>query len=134
MLSGAVRHRGAGPAVPKMLLMAIAYRLQETSFGGLKPATRKRLQRIAQGSESAGEGPRSLKPGTTLVRQWHGETYELWVLETGYAWRGEMRHRGIMGSRLASIVSRPCQGVLTANQFLTLGVHRGHRSTPIPRR
>lgn len=30
----------------------------------------------------------SFKPGTRLIREWHGETYEVTVLEKGFAWRG----------------------------------------------
>jgi Protein of unknown function (DUF2924) len=36
----------------------------------------------------AGKSPYH-RPGTCLVREWQGETYEVTVLESGYRWQGE---------------------------------------------
>lgn len=94
-------HYGAAP--PKrvgrdLLIRAVAYRLQERALGGLKPVTKRRLKRLSEELRTKGEvsttaGP-AVKPGTRLIREWHGTTYEVWVLEEGYLWRGE-RHRSL---------------------------------------
>src|SRR5579883_3388696 len=70
-----------------LLIRAIAYRLQENAFGGLKPETRRALQRIAD-NVAAGKAPstapsRKLKPGSRLLREWHGVTHEVIVLANG---------------------------------------------------
>jgi hypothetical protein len=57
------------------LVRAIAYGLQEQTFGGLKPATRRLLARIA--GEAATNLPKRRKirkaaTGTILVREWQG--------------------------------------------------------------
>jgi hypothetical protein len=50
----------------RLLELAVAYRLQEKAFGGLKPAIRKEL---FNGQASAGK---KLSSGSVLVREWHG--------------------------------------------------------------
>jgi hypothetical protein len=70
-----------------LLLRAVAYRLQERALGGLKPSTRRLLERL--GTE-AGSGqplrrtiPSTLSAGTILMREWQGVTHEVTVLEQG---------------------------------------------------
>lgn len=69
------------------LAHAVAYRLQEKALGGLKPAARRFL-------ENADSASKHLvlsvcpKPGTRLLREWHGETYEVSVLEDGIYFEG----------------------------------------------
>lgn len=80
----------------RLLIRALAYRLQERAFGGLKPATRRLL---LQTSADAPEGRparscRSVRPGTLLVREWHGASHRVTVLEDGCAWRGR-RYRSL---------------------------------------
>ena len=72
----------------QLLVRSIAYRLQEQAFGGLKPATRKRLLAIAAGADSLQTTAPPIKPGTRLIRDWHGETHEVMVFDKGYHWRG----------------------------------------------
>lgn len=55
---------------------------------------RKLRQRLIRELEQAlGErtkrGVVPYRPGTRIVREWHGQTYEVIVLDSGYAWRGE---------------------------------------------
>src|ERR1017187_7615484 len=54
------------------LIRAIAYRLQERAFGGLKPSTRRLLARVAEESatESSPKKPqlRKAQSGTMLIR------------------------------------------------------------------
>jgi hypothetical protein len=59
-----------------LLVRGIAYKLQERAYGG--PALRKLEQAAADpGSRSAAKPapPISLRPGTRLVREWHGVTH-----------------------------------------------------------
>ena len=86
------REFGADP--PKrisrqMLSRALAYRLQERAFGGLKPSVRKRLSAIAAGAGHAPPLAIRIKPGTRLIRDWHGQTHEVMVFDKGFHWRGE---------------------------------------------
>lgn len=71
---------------------AIAYRLQEQEHGGLKPATKRYLQRVAK-ELSAGKQAKApthtIKPGTRLIREWHGKTYEVIIIPEGVLLNGE---------------------------------------------
>jgi hypothetical protein len=75
-----------------LLLRALAYRVQEQVEGGLSKATRRRLARLAggNGADTNPGPPPALrpKPGTRLVREWHGEVHQVTVLETGFEHRG----------------------------------------------
>lgn len=76
----------------KFLLGAVAYRIQENAFGGLKPSTKRRLEKVAA-DLAAGKpinqlGPK-IKPGTRLLREWSGRVHEVIVLETAVQYRGE---------------------------------------------
>lgn len=55
-----------------VLLRAISYRIQERALGGIKPATQRLLDRIAEGrSEGAlKRTPASAGAGTVLIRRW----------------------------------------------------------------
>lgn len=63
----------------ELLKLAIAYRLQERVYGGLKPATLRELRRI-----SGSAGNPKLKAGTRLVRSWHGRTVSVLVTDDGF--------------------------------------------------
>jgi hypothetical protein len=90
------------------LRRAIAYRLQETLYGGLKTSTKKELRRIAEAarlnrSHSGGRRPKGgsdvvaallprrkvLSAGTRLLREWNGTTEVVDVLDIGFGWRGK---------------------------------------------
>ena len=92
-----------------LLVLAIAWKLQEKVHGGLTSAQRRKLAGIAEelkkgGDLSAGPAIR-LKPGLRLVREWRGETHTVLVLEEGFEWNGECRRslsaiaREITGTR-----------------------------------
>ena len=58
-----------------LLRRAIAYRLQERACGGLKPFTRRLLQRIARDARprsSSATTTRKLSAGAVLIREWQG--------------------------------------------------------------
>lgn len=74
-----------------LLERGIAYHLQSRRLGGLKPETRRSLVAIAAGVEAelnVAVTP-SLKPGTRLVREWHGKTYQVNVTDNGFEWGGD---------------------------------------------
>ena len=63
----------------KFLARAVAYQMQVKALGGLPDAAKARLREIAAAAsdgtfDAATAGPR-IKPGTKLVRTWHGETH-----------------------------------------------------------
>lgn len=74
-----------------LLLLSLAYRVQERAFGGLRETTRKKLLKIATDLERdpnclEPKGPR-IKPGTRLVKEWKGEVHEVTVQPDGYTYR-----------------------------------------------
>jgi len=73
-----------------VLVNAISYRIQEKALGGVKPATQRLLDRIAEGRSEIGlERTANLRTsaGTVLVRQWRGVTHRVVVLEDGVMFR-----------------------------------------------
>ena len=76
----------------ELLLRAVAYRMQEVVLGGLRPQRQRQLRQFAHQLNDSPEGrlrPRpELKPGTRLVREWQGRTYEVLVLDDGLSWQG----------------------------------------------
>jgi len=75
------------------LTRAIAYRLQEKAFAGLKPSTRRVLAELAldgvNESSLAAEPSRIVRPGAVLVREWRGISHQVSVLEKGFCFRGK---------------------------------------------
>lgn len=72
-----------------LLERAAAHRIQIRRFGGLKSETRKSLLMIACGADcNIQHSSVSLKPGTRLLREWHGRPYQVNVTETGFDWDG----------------------------------------------
>ena len=76
----------------ELLLRAVAYRMQEVASGGLRPERQRQLRQFAEQLRESGEGRirarPELKPGTRLVRDWQGRTYEVLVLDDGFSWQG----------------------------------------------
>ena len=76
-----------------MMMRAIAHRLQEIGHGGLSKATLRRLTALTAEFETAGavappSGPR-LRPGSRLVREWHGRTHTVCVTDDGFEFQGK---------------------------------------------
>ena len=73
-------------------MRAVAHRIQELALGGLRPEPRRQLLRIAQQLKQTGEATirarPELKPGTRLMREWHGRTYDVLVLDDSFSWQG----------------------------------------------
>jgi hypothetical protein len=82
----------------ELLVRAVAFRMQEVALGGLRPGRQRQLRQIAQQFKQTGAAntpPRpELKPGTRLVREWQGRTYEVLVLDDGFSWQ-DTHHRSL---------------------------------------
>src|SRR5262249_57348129 len=63
----------------------IAYRLQERAFGGLDRESLRFLDGLAR---HGGSPRRRLKPGTVLVRDYHGQRHTVTVVSDGFDWQG----------------------------------------------
>lgn len=78
----------------KLLRLAIIYRIKEKLNGGLNPTIRKYLFQLAKANNKAVQlklPVRSiLKPGSHLIRQWRGETYQVQIVENGYEYEGNV--------------------------------------------
>ncbi len=89
--------RAGGRPAPKrasrdLLLRLVAYHLQEQTEGGLSKATRRRLAKLGglngQDSQPPASPTPRLKPGCRLIREWHGVTHSVIVLDRGFDYRG----------------------------------------------
>jgi len=91
-----------------LLLLAVAWKIQEQAYGGLGAATRRRLAALARTLERDGDVTRNrvarLRPGARLVRDWRGETHTVIVHDDGFEWRGK-RWRSL------SLIARVITGV-----------------------
>ncbi len=91
-----------------LLSRGVTYKLQERSLGGLSKSTARKLEQA--GAEPPGNGatkpapPMALKPGTRLVREWHGVTHTVLVHADRVEWRGQ-RYRSL------SVIAREITGV-----------------------
>ena len=85
-------YRSPPPSLSRDLLVrALAYRIQELAEGGLSRSTLRKLGAdVVQ--ESGGSGSRNveldLRPGTRLVREWHGRTHTVLVTQSGFDYAG----------------------------------------------
>lgn len=69
---------------------ALAHHDQCRSNGGLPPATRRALRRIAEGQPVAACSNGIARPGAHLVREWNGRTYHVEVTKEGYRLDGRV--------------------------------------------
>jgi hypothetical protein len=76
------------PALTKDLIARfICWHIQEQALGGLHPDTAKLLAVLGRGNKPGGNGPRRLKPGTVLVREYQGKRHTVTVVPGGFVWR-----------------------------------------------
>lgn len=89
-----------------LLLRGVAQWMQERAHGGLSTGLKRRLDAFAAELDTKGVsefGPSAvLKPGTRLVREWHGRAHAVIVLENGFQYDGE-RYRSL--TRIASLIT-----------------------------
>jgi Protein of unknown function (DUF2924) len=79
------------------LISRLAYRIQELAYGGLKPATRARLDALADALDSKAARQRVVNGpvvGTQLIREWRGVEQRVTVLADGFEWEGR-RYRSL---------------------------------------
>ena len=78
----------------KYLESRLAYRIQELTFGGLKPETVRRLEQLGEQLDGGNVVTRRIrtdrKPmaGTRLIRDYQGTEQVVTVLQDGFEWQG----------------------------------------------
>lgn len=74
-----------------LLHRALSFRLQEKAYGGQSAVLKRRLRLMAEELRQTGsievKGATSVKPGTRLIREWHGTVHEVTVVDDGYVYR-----------------------------------------------
>lgn len=107
---------------------ALAYEAQVKAHGGISPAVRRALERVLKGDRKPNERGRDdsspsspvrrppvLRPGTHLVREWNGRSYQVEVLEDGFRMDGR-EYRSL------SAISRKITGAhWSGPRFFALG-------------
>ncbi|WP_170478241.1 DUF2924 domain-containing protein [Ruegeria arenilitoris] len=71
---------------PQFMKRVLIWEHQNRELGGLSVRTERRLQNIALGKAP----PTALKPGSHLVREWNGRTYQVEVVDGGFLMDGKM--------------------------------------------
>ena len=73
----------------------LAYRIQELAYGGLRPETIRRLERLGEELDGGDRKKRSLRAdrdrpitGTRLLREWQGVEQIVTVTADGFEWQG----------------------------------------------
>lgn len=75
-----------------LLIRSILYKLQERALGGLSKSILRKLSQtgIETATGKRGSVPSiALKPGTRLVREWHGTTHTVVIHADGVEWKGQ---------------------------------------------
>jgi hypothetical protein len=80
------------PALSRSYLISrLGYRVQELAFGGLKPATRAKLDALADALDPKAARKRVTNGpvvGSQLIRTWRGTEHKVTVLADGFEWEG----------------------------------------------
>ena len=72
----------------------LAYRIQELAYGGLKPETIRRLERLGEDLDGGEKKKRGMRAdampitGTRLLREWQGVEHFVTVTTDGFEWQG----------------------------------------------
>ncbi|UEM15452.1 DUF2924 domain-containing protein [Bradyrhizobium barranii subsp. barranii] len=78
---------------PDLLRRSIAHTIQEKSYGGLPPLTRRLLDQLVKTALARPNGrlelPRRIKPGSELVRTWNRRIYRVTVMADGFTFEGK---------------------------------------------
>ncbi|MDP2356919.1 MAG: DUF2924 domain-containing protein [Beijerinckiaceae bacterium] len=84
----------APPYNRRFLESRLAYRIQELTYGGLKPATIERLEALGEQLDGGNIVLRRTRAderpivGTRLIREWQGVEQTVTVLNDRYEWQG----------------------------------------------
>ena len=90
----------------------LAYRIQELTYGGLKPETIRRLERLGEelyGGDRKKRGTRVDRnrpiTGTRLIREWQGVEQIIIVTQSGFEWQGLLHdaHAKLVGLGAAAV-------------------------------
>lgn len=75
-----------------LMIRAIAHKMQEQAFGGLKGPVKRKLksmmETIGAGKRTGVAGAAVLKPGMRLMREWRGQRYDVHILDNGFEFQG----------------------------------------------
>ena len=89
-----------------LLVRSIAWKLQAAKHGDFTSDILRKLDRLSQQLDRSGdldmERETRLKPGTKLLREWHGKTINVLVLEDGYVFE-DRRYASL--SHIASAIT-----------------------------
>lgn len=69
---------------PQFMRRVLIWEAQTRVLGGVSAKTTRRLRQIASGKAT----PVHARPGSHLVREWNGRTYQVEVIEGGYVMDG----------------------------------------------
>jgi hypothetical protein len=78
----------------RFLESRLAYRIQELAYGGLRPETVRRLERLGEQLDGGDIAVRRVRggdrpiAGTRLLREYQGIEHAVMVLQDGYEWQG----------------------------------------------
>ena len=74
-----------------LLTRAVAYGMQVKRFGGLKPAVRRQLRKVAGGGSARAANVKSARiaPGMRLIREWNGSSHVVEAVDGGFVWNGK---------------------------------------------
>lgn len=104
----------------------LAYRIQELAYGGLKPATVRRLERLGEELDGGDRTKRSIRAdrdrpitGTRLLREWQGVEQIVTVTADGFEWQGRPY-------KSLSAIARAITGTRW-NGWVFFGLRRGGR-------
>jgi hypothetical protein len=70
------------------MIKAVGFEMQCKTLGGVSKLTERRLKAIARGGVAKTPTAAFIKPGTHLMREWNGRTYQVEVTSDGYVFDG----------------------------------------------
>jgi hypothetical protein len=82
-----------------LLRKRLAWRIQEMYFGGFSSSVAEKMHALEQEDPGAtltskineiSKIPKGMLPGTRMVREWHGQRYEVVALEKGFSYNGQI--------------------------------------------
>jgi hypothetical protein len=104
----------------------LAYRIQELAYGGLKPETIRRLERLGEDLDGGHKAKRTIRAdrdrpitGTRLIREWQGVEQIVTVTADGFDWQGRPY-------KSLSAIARAITGTRW-NGWVFFGLRRGGR-------
>ncbi len=74
-----------------LLIRAVAYGMQVKRYGGLRPAVRRQLRKVAAGGSAravANAKSAKIAPGMRLIREWNGSNHVVEAVDGGFVWNG----------------------------------------------